>query len=194
VQRWPADASLYHELAVAARNAGDRGEANRAEQAALTLASDLPTAHNGLGLLQADEGRHADAVRSFTRATEIDPTNATYLANLGNAYRASGQLDRATDAYKKALDRDHTLVDAANGIGVVLVQQKRAADAVKYFEQAVMHDVTFGEAHLNLGIAFQESGQRERALNQYKIVEQLKSATARDKQAARTLRAQLERR
>lgn len=194
VQRFAGDASLYHELAVAARAAGDRAEANRAEQAALTLAPDLPTAHNGLGLLQADDGRYPDAVRSFTRATELDPTNASYLSNLGNAYRASGQLDRASEAYQKALDRDPTLADAANGMGVVLVQQKRAAEAVKYFEHAVMQDVTFGEAHLNLGIAFQESGDRNRAINQYKIVEQLKTATARDKQAARSLRAQLERR
>ena len=194
VQRWPSDASLYHELAVAARAAGDRDEANRAEQAALTLAPDLPMAHNGLGLLHADEGRHAEAVRSFARATELDPTNASYLANLGNAYGAAGQLDRATEAYQKALDRDPTLPDAANGMGVVLVQQKRAADAIKYFQQAVAQDVTFGEAHLNLGIAYQENGQSDRALNQYKIVEQLKTATARDKQAARALRAQLERR
>jgi arylsulfatase A-like enzyme/Tfp pilus assembly protein PilF len=194
VQRWPGDASLYHELAVAARQAGDRGEANRAEQAALTLAPDLPVAHNGLGLLHADEGRHAEAAGAFTRATELDPTNASYLANLGNAYRAAGDLDRATGAYQKALDRDPTLADAANGMGVVLVQQKRAADAIKYFEQAVAQDVAFGEAHLNLGIALQEAGQRARALHQYKIVEQLKTATPRDKQAARTLRAVLERR
>jgi tetratricopeptide (TPR) repeat protein len=103
VERWPGDASLYHELAVSARAAGDRGEANRAEQAALTLAPDLPTAHNGLGLVLADEGRHAEAVRSFARATELDPTNASYLSNLGNAYRASGQLDRAAEAINRLL-------------------------------------------------------------------------------------------
>jgi arylsulfatase A-like enzyme/Tfp pilus assembly protein PilF len=193
VERWPGDASLYHELAVAARSAGDRGEASRAEQAALTLTPDFPMAHNGLGLLHADEGRHGDAVAAFTRAAELDPTNASYLSNLGNAYRALGQLDRAAEAYRKALERDATLADAANGMGVVLVQQKRAAEAVKYFEQAIAQDAAFGEAQLNLGIALQESGQRERALVQYKIVEQLKTATARDRQAARTLRATLER-
>jgi tetratricopeptide (TPR) repeat protein len=183
VARWPGDASLYHELAVAAREAGE-----------LTLAPDLPTAHNGLGLLHADEGRHDEAVRSFARAVELDPTNASYLANLGNAYRAGGQLDRAVDSYQKALARDPRLSDAANGMGVVLVQQKRPGEAVKYFEQAIAQDVGFSEAHLNLGIALQESGDRERALAQYRIVEQLKNATARDKQAARALRMQLEER
>jgi arylsulfatase A-like enzyme/tetratricopeptide (TPR) repeat protein len=194
VQRWPGDAALYHELAVAARAAGDRGEANRAEQASLTLSPDLPIAHNGLGLLHADEGRYADAVASFSRAVSLDPTNASYLVNLGNAHRAAGQLDQAADAYRKALDRDSTLADAANGIGVVLVQQKRAADAVEYFEQAIRQDGAFGEAQLNLGIALQESGQRDRAIAQYRTVEQLKTASARDKQAAHTLRLQLERR
>ena len=42
VRRWPAEASLYHDLAVAAHAAGDAAEALRAEQAALTLGRQQP--------------------------------------------------------------------------------------------------------------------------------------------------------
>ena len=37
VKQWPADASLYHELAVVARELGRADEALRAEEAALAL-------------------------------------------------------------------------------------------------------------------------------------------------------------
>lgn len=194
VSRWPGDASLYHDLAVAARTAGDAVEARRAEQAALAVAPNLASAHNGLGLLEGDAGRHAEAGRAFERAVELDPTNASYVVNLGNARRALGQLDAAATAYRQALERDPTLADAANGLGVVLVQQKRAAEAVAYLEQAVSRAPAFAEAQLNLGIALQENGQRDRALAQYRVVERIAPPHSRERDAARVLRQQLERR
>jgi tetratricopeptide (TPR) repeat protein len=57
----PGDATLVHELAVAAREAGRRDEALRAEQAALAIDPRDPAAQNGFGLLLADGRRFADA-------------------------------------------------------------------------------------------------------------------------------------
>src|SRR5262249_43138429 len=98
--RWPADATLLHDLAVAARDAARsasgasaaalRTEANRADEAAIALDPQRATALNGLGLAAIADGRVADAVRSFERAAAIDPNNASYWANLGNARRAAG--------------------------------------------------------------------------------------------------------
>ena len=50
--------------------------------------------------------------------------------------------------------------DAANGLGTILVQTGKPADAVPWFERAVQQAPDFYEARLNLGIALQESGQR----------------------------------
>ena len=88
VKRWPADASLYHELAVVARDLGETNEARRAEEAALALDGNSSEARNGKGLLLADADRHQDAAAAFAEAVRLDPTNAVYLANLGNATRA----------------------------------------------------------------------------------------------------------
>ncbi len=193
VRRWPTDASLQHELATVARGAGRREEALAAERLALALDPSLAMAHNGLGLLLAEAGKHQEAAAAFEQAVRRDPTSGPYLANLGNARRALGDLERARQSYQLALDRDATLADAANGIGVVLVQQRRAAEAVPWFERAVSSDAGFVEAHLNLGIALQESGQHEQAVRQYREVERLARAGTREREAARTLRAQLER-
>jgi tetratricopeptide (TPR) repeat protein len=170
VARWPTDATLFHELAVTARDAGEAGEAMRAEEAALALDPALPSAHNGRGLLLTDASRHDDAVLAFERAVEGDPTNASYWVNLGNARRAGGDMARAADAYRQAAVVDPRSPDAANGLGVLLVQQKRANDAIALFERAIDVSPAFTEARLNLGIAYQQSGQPSRAIEAYRDV------------------------
>ena len=193
VKRWPADWSLYHELAVVARDLGLADEAGKAEAAALALNGTEPSALNGKGLLLADAGQHAEAAEVFGEALRQDPTNAVYAANLGNALRATGNLEGAAAAYRRALEHAPNLADAANGLGVVLVQQQRPADALAWLEQAA-RDPAFVEAQLNLGIALQESGNVPRAKEQYRKVVAATGANARERDAARTLLAQLERR
>jgi choline-sulfatase len=187
VARWPDDATLFHELAVAARRAGRDGEALNAEQAALALEPSLPSAHNGVGLLMADAGRHADAAAAFERATEFDPTNAEYSVNLGNARRAAGNVNGAADAYRRAAEIEPSSADAANGLGVLLVQQRRAAEAIPLFERALATSPDFIEARLNLAIACHESGQRARAAALYREVLARAKRGSRERRAAADL-------
>ena len=187
IARWPDDASIYHDLAVAASAAGRNDEAARAEQAALALEPSNGAAANGLGLVETSKGRAQDAERAFERAVGADPTNAVYWTNLGNARRDSGNAAGAEQAYRTALDRDPRSADAANGIGVLLVQAGRSADAVAWFERALAGDDTFVDAHLNLGIAYQESGQREKAAEQYRRVLAIAPPGSRSYSAATSL-------
>lgn len=189
VARFSGDWSLLHELSAVARAAGLTAEAGRAEAAALALSPNEPSALNGRGLLFADAGAHADAAQAFARAVAGDPTNVSYQANLGNALRATGDLDGAATAYRRALQRAPHLGDAANGLGVVLVQQQRAAEALPWLEQAA-RDPAFIEAQLNFGIALQQAGQRERAVTQYRKVAAM-PAPSREREAARALLDQM---
>jgi arylsulfatase A-like enzyme/tetratricopeptide (TPR) repeat protein len=199
-RRWPADATLLHDLAVAAREAAQsakgaparalREEAARAEQASVALAPTGATAHNGLGLIAIDDGRTQDAAAEFERASALDPNNASYLANLGNARRAAGDRAGAEQAYRRALDIDARTPDAANGLGVLLVEAHRASDAIAYFERALESAPDFVEARLNLGIALQEAGQTKRAADEYRRVLAARGA-AREKDAAAKLLAGL---
>lgn len=187
VRRWATDAVLFHDMAVAAREAGDAVEARRAEEASLALAPEQAAPHNGLGLLHADAGQHDEARSAFAEAVRLDPTNVTYRVNLGNACRALGDLDGAERAYRTALERDARTSDALNGLGVMLVQRGRAAEAVAYLERALAVDPAFVEARLNLGIALQESGQIARAAEQYREVLRAPSRFARERSAAAAL-------
>jgi arylsulfatase A-like enzyme/Flp pilus assembly protein TadD len=186
------DAALYHDLAVAARAAGNNAEAVRAEQAALALEPGNPAAMNGLGLLQIEAGQAKEAAASFERATTLDPSDVSFWTNLGNARRELSDLSGAEAAYKRALENDPNYADAANGIGTLLVQNGKPADAVPWLERAVAHAPDFFEARLNLGIALQESGQRERAATVYSdILARAPARFARERRAAADLLKQV---
>ena len=196
-RRAPADALLLHDLAVAAREAAGKttgapvrallNEAVRADQAALVLSPKSATARNGLGLLAIDQDRPQDAVKEFEQATTIDPTNASYWANLGNARRAVHDTAGAEQAYRRALEVDPRTADAVNGLGVLLVETMRPAEAVPLFEQALAVAPDFQEARLNLGIALQQSGQASRAADTYRQVLQARGNHPREKEAATQL-------
>ena len=197
--RWPTDAGLLHDLAVAARDAATaatgaratalRDEALRADLAALTLDPNSAAAQNGVGLLAIDGARAADAAKAFERATAIDSNNASYWANLGNARRATGDRTGAEQAYRRALDVDARTADAANGLGVLLVEANRPADAAPWFERAIAAAPDLVEARLNLGIALQQSGQIARAAEEYRRVLAARGDHAREKAAAGKLLA-----
>ena len=194
VARNPRDSVLFHDMAVAARAAGDRVEALRAEQAALTLNADHPGAQNGLGLLHADEGRPSDAAAAFDRAARLDPTNASYWTNLGNARRELGDLTAAEAAYRRGLDADANHPDALNGLAVALVQRGVAHEAVPLLTRALQQAPDFHEARLNLGIAYQESGERDKAAEIYRhLVKTAPRAAGRERQAAAELLKRIQR-
>ncbi len=185
--RWPTDAMLLHDLAVAARAAGRLDEARAADAAALALAPDNALAHNGAGLVAIDQNRPEEAAREFDRATSLDPTNAEYWSNLGNARRTLGDAAGAKQAYEQAIAIDPRAVDAANGLGVLLVEAQRPADAVAWFERATEAAPDFVEAKLNLGIALQQSGNSARAAAIYRDVLKAPAKYAREREAARQL-------
>jgi arylsulfatase A-like enzyme/Tfp pilus assembly protein PilF len=199
-RRWPADATLLHDLAVAARESAShasggsvralRDEAAKADRAALALAPLEPTAavaHNGLGLFATDQDRPGEAASEFEQAAALDPNNAPYWANLGNARRAMRDSAGAERAYRQALEVDARTADAANGLGVLLVESQRPAEALPWFERALAAAPDLVEARLNLGIALQQSGDTRRAADAYRDVLKATRGGAREKEAAAKL-------
>ena len=89
---------------------------------------------------------------------------------------------------------DSTYPDAANGLGTLLVQGGKPADAIPWFELALERSPDFHEARLNLGIACQESGQRDRAAATYReILAKAPARFVRERKAAAELLEQLAR-
>jgi len=191
VRLWPHDSMLYHDLAVAAQRAGRREEAARAEQAAVAIDPRNGAAQNGLGLILVEQGRAADAAESFARAVGADRTSAEYVANRGNARRAAGDRAGAEQDYRAALLLDPRWVNALNGLGVLLVEDGRAAEAIPLLESAARAEPEFWEARLNLGIAYQTAGRLADAAAAYRAVLVAPERFSRERRAAAELLAGL---
>jgi Tfp pilus assembly protein PilF len=55
------------------------------------------------GIAMAQRGLWAEAIYRWERATQLDPTYAAGFNNLAVAYEHEGQLDKAAEAYERAL-------------------------------------------------------------------------------------------
>ena len=64
------------------------------------------------GIQVAQRGLWKEAIYRWERATQLDPTYAAAFNNLAVAYEHEGQLQKAREAYEKALaiDPDNALV------------------------------------------------------------------------------------
>src|SRR6185437_16954878 len=104
---------------------------------------------------------------------------------------AAGNAADAGQAYRSALDADARSADAANGLGVLLVQAGKPADAIPWFERALAGSPDFAEARLNLGIAYQQNGNVDKAIEVYRRVVASSSPDSREYGAASRLLAAL---
>ena len=102
--------------------------------------------------LQMD-GNYEEAIRNYKLSIEFFPTAEAHTF-LGWAYSFLGDLDRAIDECKFAIDIDPDYGNPYNDIGSYLIQQANY-DAYHY-------------AHLNLGRAYELKGLWFEALEEYK--------------------------
>ena len=94
---------------------------------------------------------------------EIQPDDAEVLNNLGNAYKDSGKLDDAADAYDRALALQPGFAKAHNNKGALFQALGRLDAAAESFQAALDIDAGFPEALNNLGDIHQLAGRPEQA-------------------------------
>lgn len=89
----------------------------------------------------------------FASAPVITPQMSAAQSSYALARRAHemGQLTTAARHYRRALDLDPKHVGALNGLGVILAQDGRTAEAIELLVQARDLDPQAGHIHNNLG-------------------------------------------
>lgn len=90
------------------------------------------------------------ALPFFEEATRRLPEEPDAWFRLGVCRERLGDLERASEAYRKAIALDPNAVTARNNLGVVYSAQKRYGDAAAVLEQAVRLKPDYAEARANL--------------------------------------------
>ncbi len=87
--------------------------------------------------------------------------------SLASQLRAAGREQEAMRPLLQVLQADPSNARAYNDLGVILLRQQKATDAVSYLERASSLKPDVPESALNLGIAYEKTSQWEKASKAY---------------------------
>jgi len=105
---------------------------------------------NAVRLLEAQQ--HEQGIAALVRVAEAAPNVTAIHIDLGIAYARSGELDRAEESLKKALQLNPRHPIAHNELGMVYRRQGKFAQARASYEKALEPFPTFHFAQRNLAI------------------------------------------
>ena len=134
-------------------------------------------AYLAIGYCYEEFGTYTKAVEAFKQAIRIDPDDADAHYNLGVVYGKLGFHKDEIEAYKQAIRIDpnnaHARYNSYYNLGIAYGQLGFYNDAVEAFKQAIRIDPDDAKAHYNLGVTYILIGDRNSALNEYKILKEL---------------------
>lgn len=114
-------------------------------------------------------GNYEEAIKHYKLSIEFFPTAEAHTF-LGWAYSFLGDLDRAIEECKVAIEIDSDYGNPYNDIGSYLIQQGAYDEAITWLELALKAKryESHQYAHLNLGRAYELKGLWFEALNEYR--------------------------
>ena len=97
--------------------------------------------HSMRGTLLDEQGRHAEAERSFMKAHELDPQDSAFLIFAAGCAYQSGALDRSEALARKAVAcNDDFLDEACFNLAGTLLSQGRYEEAREFYVKALEID------------------------------------------------------
>ena len=169
IQLLPRDPSGYNQRANLYRDRGDYAAAIADINRSLKLINNDPyraSAYNNRALIWKTMGEYEKAIADFGVAIGLTPKNPKYYANRGDAYRLSGNLDRALQEQNKSIEM------YAGGAGVWLGLSIRG-DTLRYmgeydraladYNEALRYEPDFVPPYTGRGLTYERMGDLVRA-------------------------------
>ncbi len=125
-------------------------------------------AQTNLALAYTKEGREDEALKHLHLALAIKPDFADAWVELGNILQDKAEMERAEEAYRKALNFNPNMEGAYYNLGNVYLKSGRASMAVEYYNKALSRDPHLAIAYNNRGQAYEALGWEERAMSEYR--------------------------
>jgi len=129
-------AGPFYSLGMAATDAGEFEEAERALQTAINLRPDCFDGHNKLAYLYCSMNRFDAAANQFRHATRAAPKNPGAHVNLGAVLYFQDRRDEAKKAFEDALALGPHAIAYSN-LGSLYFEEGRFGDAADIFTRAV---------------------------------------------------------
>jgi len=166
----PAAPDVVHQRTVAmARRLARLGRTRAALDCALPALADPSSAGGDLALaarLLVVAGRPAEAVELLTGAV-AERSDAALLTLLGDSLVELGAVERAEDAYRRALRAGPEHAPARAGLGLLLALEGAPHEALPELSLALELDPHDGRARYGMGRALEILGRLDEALDAY---------------------------
>ena len=157
LKQFPASARLWFALGVAHFADRKHDDAAKALTRSMELDPRFAPAPAYLGMIYAEQGQYAEAVRRYEKALEANGGIAAVHYLLADAIlkQPSGDAARAEQHLMRAVALDQSLTPARLALAKLLLRTDRAAEASRQLEQLIAAEPGLAEAHYQLGRAYQ---------------------------------------
>jgi protein O-mannosyl-transferase len=207
IDYWQSNKTLWsHALAVTENNfvaednlggalilEGKEEQAHPHFEAAALINPNDPLSHSNLGTYSLSHGLISEAIQQYQSALKLTSDSAllaqTY-ANLGAAYRASGDTVKAADNYNQSLRLNPNQFNAWLGLGLLAQQQGNFTEAISDVSRSLELNPT-AQGYLALGRALAQSGRTPEALAAYEQALKIAPDLIPAQQAIAALRQQI---
>jgi tetratricopeptide (TPR) repeat protein len=134
----------------------------------LLVSAGSAAAHGGISKLP-----DSVQIMQYKMLLYMDADDTATRNNLAMAYFRNNELTEAAQQLADVLKADAKNFDALDGMGIVLLRQKKGAEAVKYLEQALALNDKDMLAHVHLSLAHQQLNQPDLAKKSLETAEKL---------------------
>ena len=108
-----------------------------------------------------------EAIASYKRCVELDPSHAAAYINLGTLYYNRQEFGLAERHYRQAIEADSRYALAYFDLGNVLDETGRVQEAVATYKTALQLAPTYADAHYNLALAYEKLREPRKALKHW---------------------------
>ena len=131
------------------------------------------------GRSRFDAGDVKGAIDSYLLSIKIEPNSAEVYLNLGHAYLKLTKNADALKAFKESIKLNPDQPESQYGLGVAAFRSNKYKDAADAFKRAATLSPVMAKAHYGLSLAYQELGETNKFLDEYRILERLDNSLAK---------------
>jgi tetratricopeptide (TPR) repeat protein len=128
-----------------------------------------------LGLVQALDGKNADAAENLRYAIQIDPAYVPARIKLAEVLLGLGRLDESQEVCESILKSNPQVAPAYYWLGRIAAAKGQAAQTEAYYRKACELWPSYGTAHYALALAYQKSGNAAEARRHMAAYEKYKT-------------------
>ena len=194
----PDWSKTHNNMGLVLEKQGELGEAIEHYMEAIRLEPDNANAHYNLGVALEKQGKLKDASFHFSEAIRLKPEfaynldisrgekdarhvigypdrlsrekeNAEEYFRQGVSFENQGNIEKAADYYRKALESNPDLAKTHYNLGTVWFRQGKKEKAIGHYHESIRIEPDYAKAHNNLGFVLETQGKFGEAIEHYSM-------------------------